>query len=267
MQGTNGAIQLHKDETAITPFAPTSMEQGIRLAEMLAKSALVPASVRGKPADIFVILATGRELGIGPMQALSDINVIQGKPVFSADLMVAQCKKHPEVCRYIRLIETTDQRAVYETHRIGSPEPERFTFTIEDAKRLGLDSKDNYRKQPKTMLRRRCAAALAREVYPDLVRGYDPDEAEDFTPQRATVPPPPMVSVEAEVVPELPVPEDDPAPAEPDDPAARLVAQVEACESLAALTALLPSIQTAKKAGVDVTTVRAAYTAKKEELS
>ncbi len=278
MAATNGstaAIELRQEpETAITPFAPTSMEQGIRLAEMLARSALVPSAVRGKPADIFVILATGRELGIGPMQALSDINVIQGKPVMSADLMVSQCKKHPEVCRYIRLVETNEQRAVYETQRVGSPEPERFAFTMDDAKRLGLDGKDNYKKQPKTMLRRRCAAALAREVYPDLVRGYDPDEAEDFArPQRVTAPPPSPVSVpvEVEVVGSSPVPDDLPSPAldadEPEGPADTLVRKVKSAETLDALSALLPAIQTAKQAGVDVAEVREAYAAKKKELA
>lgn len=172
------------------PFEPSSIDEAMRLADLLAKSALVPSPLRGKPADVFIILATGRELGIGPMQALSDINVIQGKPVYSADLMVAQCKRKPEVCKYIRLVESTEAGATYETHRVGAPEPERFSFTIDDARKLGLTDKDNYRKQPKTMLRRRAAAQLAREVYPDLVRGYDPDEAEDFSRSPRHEPPP-----------------------------------------------------------------------------
>jgi hypothetical protein len=163
---------------AVNPFEPSSIQEALTLSNMLSKSALVPAALRGKPADIFIILATARELGIGPMQGLSDINVIQGKPVYSADLMVAKCKRHPEVCRYFRLVKSTSTEATYETHRVGSPEPERATFTMEDANRLGLAGKDSYQRQPATMLRRRAAAALARETYQDLVRGYDPDEAE-----------------------------------------------------------------------------------------
>jgi hypothetical protein len=162
------------------PFEPSSLPEAMTLAETLAKSALVPSALRGKPQDILLILATARELGIGPMQAISDVNVIQGKPVMSADLMLALCKRRPDVCRYIRLVESTPTQATYETQRVGAPEPERFTFTIEDAKRLGIAGKDNYQKQPATMLRRRAASQLARETYQDLVRGYDPDEAEDF---------------------------------------------------------------------------------------
>lgn len=188
------AIMQQQDKTTkLTPFSPDNVDQAMRLCDMLAKSALVPQAVRGKPADIFVILATGRELGIGPMQALSDINVIQGKPVFSADLMIAQCKRRSDVCQYIRLVESTDTAATYETQRVGAPAPERFTFTLEDARKMGLAGKDNWQKQPKTMLRRRAGAALAREVYPDLVRGYDPDEAADFAPPvRVAVAPQPV---------------------------------------------------------------------------
>lgn len=183
--------------TALATFEPANVSEAMALADQLAKSSLLPSALRGKPADVLVVLATARELGIGPMQGLSDINVIQGKPVFSADLMVAQCKRRPDVCKFIRLVESTEERAVYETQRAGSPEPERFTFTMADAEGLGLRGKDNWRKQPKTMLRRRAAAQLAREVYPDLVRGYDPDEAEDFARPRP---------VPVEVVPPEPKP-------------------------------------------------------------
>lgn len=178
---------------AINPFEPQSLDQAMVLAKTMAASGLMPSALRNKPADILIVLMAGRELGIGPMQSVQDINVIQGKPVYSADLMVALCKRNRSVCEFFRLVEATDERATYETKRVGSPHPESLTFTMEDAKRLGLTGRDNYQKQPKTMLRHRAAAALARDVYPDLVRGYDPDEALDFAQPAAVVdvnPPP-----------------------------------------------------------------------------
>jgi hypothetical protein len=162
------------------PFEPQSLPQAMDLAKTIASSGLVPSSLRGKPGDVLIILMTARELGIGPMQALSDINVIQGKPVFSADLMVAQCKRRKDRCEWFMLIESTDDHATYEAKAVGAPNPERYTFNLENARGLNLLDKDNWKKQPRTMLRRRAAAACAREVFPDLVRGYDPDEAEDF---------------------------------------------------------------------------------------
>lgn len=162
------------------PFEPQNLQQAMTLAETISKSGLVPSALRGKPSDILIILMTAREMRIGPMQALSDINVIQGKAVLSADLMVAQCKRAPNRCEFFRLVESTDDHATYEVKAAGTPEAERFTFTMDDARKLHLTDKDNWKKQPKTMLRRRAAAQAARETFPDLVRGYDPDEAEDF---------------------------------------------------------------------------------------
>lgn len=246
------------------PFEPDSIPQALQLSSMLAKSALVPSALRGKEADIFIILATARELGIGPMQGLADINVIQGKPVFSADLMLSLCKRRPDVCKYIRLVESTDTKATYETQRVGAPEPERFTFTIDDARRMGLDGKDNYKKQPKTMLRRRAAAMLARETYQDLVRGYDPDEAEDFAPRPVAPPPPaPAASIEPVVVLDPEAVEGEVVESGP-DPVAAMLERIAACTTKAQLTVLIPEIKALPSERI--AEVRAAYGQRQKEV-
>jgi hypothetical protein len=263
------AIQLHQAETAITPFAPQGLEQAMTLAKTLATSGLMPSSLKGKPQDVLVVLITGHELGLSPMQAIRSVHVVQGRAVMSADLMVALAVRSP-ACEYLRLVKSDDKGATYETKRRGSPEPVSMSFTIDQAKAANLTGKDNWRNYPAAMLRARCSAALVRAVYPDLALGvYEQDEAEAFTPAVHAPPPPvsvvpPAESVDAEAVEVLAQPE---APAEQDDPAARLVASVMAAESVAALTALLPAIQTAKSAGVDVTAVREAYTARRREIA
>jgi hypothetical protein len=133
------------------------------------------------PAAAFVVIATGMELGLSPMQALRGIYIVQGKPVLSSDLLVALVKRSP-VCLFFRLIESTGERATYETHRKGEPEPTALTWTADDAKRAGLLSKDSWRAHPAAMLRARCAAALARAVYPDLLLGvYEESEGEEIS--------------------------------------------------------------------------------------
>jgi hypothetical protein len=47
-----------------------------------------------------------------------------------------------------------DQRAIYETKRVGST-PVKISFTIEQAKQAGLTGKDNWRNYPAAMLRAR----------------------------------------------------------------------------------------------------------------
>ncbi|MBV9849847.1 MAG: hypothetical protein JO250_09265 [Armatimonadetes bacterium] len=132
------------------------------------------------PDQALVILMRGMELGLPPATAMSGIHVIQGRAVLSADLMAAVCKASP-LCLFFRLVETTDQRAVYETQRIGDPSPTPMTFTMEDAKRAGLAGRDTWKQYPAQMLRARCIAGLARAVFPDLLLGlYTPEEMESL---------------------------------------------------------------------------------------
>ncbi len=166
------------DDTRITPFVPTGIDQAEKLAITLAKSSLLPDALRGKPSDVLVTIIAGHELGLSPMQAVRSMHIIKGKPVLSADLMVALVKRQPQ-CVYFKLVESTNEKATYECERKGEGKT-TLSFTIQDAQRAGL-SGDNWRKYPAAMLRARCSAALARAVFPDLTLGvYDPDEARDF---------------------------------------------------------------------------------------
>lgn len=161
-------------------YDPNFANGAMSLAKQLSTSALLPRALQGKPADVLIVLLTGRELGIGPMQAIRGINVIDGKGVTSADLMVALAISKRDVCEYFRLLESSPQKATYETKRVGS-EPVKLTWTIQQAQTARLTGKQNWQTYPDAMLRARCAAALARAVYPDLFLGvYTPEEAESF---------------------------------------------------------------------------------------
>lgn len=157
-------------------FEPSNISEAIKLAQILVSSRLLPKAV-ATPEAAFAIIATGRELGLTAMQSLRSIHVVEGKPTLSADLMIAIAKRAPE-CEYIKLVESTDLIATYETKRRGEVgDPTRMSWTIEQAKNAGLTGKDNWRKYPAAMLRARCAAAICRAVYPDTLLGvYETDE-------------------------------------------------------------------------------------------
>jgi hypothetical protein len=210
----------------LNPFEPQSMDQAMTLASTLSKSGIIPDSLRGKPADVLVILMTARELGIGPMQGLRGIAVIKGKPVLSADLMVALCLRHRDICEYFRLVESTPAVARYQTKRVGS-EPVDLAWSMDDAKRAGLDGGQNWRNHPAAMLRARCGSALARACYPDLVGGiYEESEGEEIAGKVHRQEPvhaePAPVEVQAEVVVEPPKPPPPPKKANPSAPALAL---------------------------------------------
>jgi hypothetical protein len=171
---------LIKQNTALAPFEPTNIIEAMKLAETLSSSSLVPTSLRGKPSDVLVVMMKGRELGLPPMAALANIHVIEGKAVCSSDLMQGIVLASGK-CKYFRLVESTADRCTYETERRDTPGATRITWTREDAQRANLLSKDNWRKYPAAMLRARCAADLARDVYPDVAAGlYETDEGDDF---------------------------------------------------------------------------------------
>jgi hypothetical protein len=168
-------------------YEPRSIQDALWLAKVLVQSRLLPRAV-STPEQAFTIILAGKELGLSAMQSLRAVHVIEGKPTLAADLQVALVKRSP-TCRYFRMVKSDDKAAVYETQRDGDPEPTRLAFTIEEAQRAKLTGKDNWMKYPAAMLRARCASALARIVYPELVMGvYDPDELERPAPPRRALP-------------------------------------------------------------------------------
>ena len=166
------------------------------VAAVAAASALAPEALRNRPQDALVVLMAGRELGLAPMQSLRMLTVIKGKVTLSADATVALVRRSGE-CVEWRLVESSATRATYTTRRKGDTEPTALTWTMDQAQRAGLTGGQQWRTYPEAMLRARCAAALARIVYPDIVAGiYDPDELADPLPQQTRPSAAPVIDAE-----------------------------------------------------------------------
>lgn len=159
----------------------SSMKEVETLAGRIAKSELVPLAYRNKPDDIFVAMLMGNEVGIGPMQAIQNIDVIEGRPQARARLKKVLALRNPN-CEYFRCVETSTAKATFETKRKNDPEPTRLTYTIEEANAAGLTRKPNWMKNPAAMLRARCEGALADIVYSDSTLGVPADEYDEDPP-------------------------------------------------------------------------------------
>lgn len=167
------------NEPKALAIVPRTIDEVNSLSERFAKSALIPADLRAKPADVLVTLLAGQELGLAPMAALRSIHVIKGKPVLSADAMVGIVLASG-AAEYFRATSRSATSVTYETKRRGC-DPVSLTWTIEDAERAGLSGGDNWKKYPRAMLSARCKAELARDVYPDVLAGvYEESEAAEF---------------------------------------------------------------------------------------
>ena len=144
--------------------------------QMLVKTGFLPSGIN-TPEQATAIMLKGRELGIPPMQAFSQISVIKGKPCVSPELMLALIYRGVPGCDIIFAELTTDVCLIKARRKEGQPMQE-FTFSMEDAKRAQLASKDNWKKYPRAMVRSRCIAEMARSLFPDAIMGcsYTPEE-------------------------------------------------------------------------------------------
>jgi hypothetical protein len=131
-----------------------------------------------------VVAMLGMEMGMQPLHALRSLHVMDGKPVLASEALVALVHKGGR-CKYFRCVESTAEKATFETMAISDPEPTRLTFSMDDAKRAGLAGRGPWQKYPQAMLRARCAMALARAHYPDAVMGaLEEGEARDIAAEK-----------------------------------------------------------------------------------
>ncbi len=139
----------------------------VQQANVLIKSGFLPPSIN-TPEKALAIMQKGKELGIGPMEAISSINVIQGKPSVSPQLMLALARRTGELIDM--KMETNEKEAVVTVTR-KNQSPYTTRFGVKEATDLGLMSKDNYKKQAGTMFGWRALAANLRITFPDAISG------------------------------------------------------------------------------------------------
>ncbi|MFJ3089099.1 hypothetical protein [Streptomyces sp. NPDC086838] len=155
-----------------------SARQAAVLAQSLAKTSFAGA-YRGKPDEITAAILTGQELGLKPMTALKSIDVIQGQPALRAHAMraIVQHQGHD-----IELVESDDTHCVMRGRRKGAEDWQTVTWDIPRAQRLGLLGKDQWKKQPKTMLVARATGELCRLIASDALHGlpYAAEEVDGY---------------------------------------------------------------------------------------
>jgi hypothetical protein len=122
---------------------------------------------------------------------LRSIDVIQGTPGLRAHAMRGLVQAHGHK---IQLLESNDRVCRMRGRRKdeGDEDWQEIEWTIEQARDLGLLGKDQWKKQPKTMLQARATGVICRLVASDVLHAmpYNSEElgdgAADLTPIRTT---------------------------------------------------------------------------------
>jgi len=175
--------------TEITPYEPPAdrerpwlalLEPAARLADAIARTDFVPSALRGNTAAITAAVLYGDEVGLPPMQSLAKVHVIEGRPALAAE---AQRALILAAGHEVWLENSSSTSVTWAGRRKGSDQVTRIEWTMDDARRAGLDRRPNYAKYPRAMLSARASADLARAVFPDVIGGLMAlEELEDVVP-------------------------------------------------------------------------------------
>ena len=114
-----------------------------------------------------------------PAVAMRDYHVIQGRPALKADAMLARFQ---QAGGSVQWKEYTDEKVtgLFTHPQGGSLE---LSWTLAQAKSIGIANKDNWKNYPRAMLRARVISEGIRSVFPGCVVGvYTPEEVQDFNP-------------------------------------------------------------------------------------
>jgi hypothetical protein len=183
---------------------PATIDEAWRMAQAMARSALVPKGFQNKPEDVLVAITMGAEIGFAPMQALQSIAVINGRPGVWGDGLLALVMASPEYVDHDEYFEalggvrvegvSVDEMkadattAVCTFVRRGKATPVTRRFSVAQARKAGLLGKDGpWQTYPDRMLRMRARSFAARDAFPDVLRGVRAiEELRDLPPEPVT---------------------------------------------------------------------------------
>ena len=178
---------LPEDELADGPLGWVArLRAAAEIAAHIAETDFVPQSLRGNAPAIAAAILYGSEVGLEPMQSLTKIAVIRGRPTLTSEAMRAmiQARGHD-----LWLEEATVTRCIACGQRADSERVGRVMWTLDDAKRAGIAGGENWRRYPREMLVARAFATLARQMFADVIGGLAAseeieDESENGAPRR-----------------------------------------------------------------------------------
>lgn len=182
-----------------------TLAEQVDFAKTISVGDLLPPAYRDKPANVMVAVGLGASMGLSPMESLYRIDVIQGKPTASAELIASNVRRAGHILR----LEVNENPPAARCVIVRADDPDFEHVVIRDiewAKGMGLVNKDNYKKQPATMLGWRALTACARKACPEALYGvqHTADELQEGgAPSAAAAPPVSVASFQPQPQPDV----------------------------------------------------------------
>jgi hypothetical protein len=178
------STELSTNTTPTRGLALATFDDAWRFWQMVAKTDFPPKDFKGKPEACMLAGQHGAELGLGPMQSLQCIAVVNGRPTVWGDAALALVQSST-VCEYVAEKVEGDGEQMIATctaKRRGYPEPTTVRFSVADAKKAGLWGKSGpWTQYPRRMLQLRARGFALRDAFPDVLKGLvTAEEAQDY---------------------------------------------------------------------------------------
>jgi hypothetical protein len=169
------STELEVHAPASTAIAPSEWSVMCAQADVLSRAkGVVPRQYVGRPEDIIAAALYGRSVGFDVTTSMRTIHVIDGKPSFAADALVALIRN----AGHSLSGETSATSATARGKRRDTGDEMAVTWTMAEAKAAGLAGKGNWSKYPQSMLWARAVSQLCRMLFADVTLGmaYTPEE-------------------------------------------------------------------------------------------
>lgn len=152
-------------------MSPVNLLEALELAKVLCASDFVPKDYQRKPENAVVAMQMGAEVGLGPVQSLQTIAVINGKPTIYGDGLLALAQGSA-LCELIEEgWEDATQSAWCRVKRRGQNERTVF-FSMDDAKLAKLSGKPGpWSQYPRRMCQMRARSWALRDTFADVLKG------------------------------------------------------------------------------------------------
>jgi hypothetical protein len=148
-------------------------------------------------AGIFAIVQKAKSLGINPLEALNGgLYYVNGKVGMSTEMMACLIR---QAGHSISKDPKSDNNiCILHGKRRDTGDTWTIRFSMDDAKKAGI-AKHMYDKYPAIMLYNRAMSTLARQLFPDIIKGagYTLDELKEISNNKNSLP---MAEVEETIV-------------------------------------------------------------------
>lgn len=185
----NTAVAEKKDETAVHTNKVTDFSLGIfgtsdnfmmatQMAKALASSTVVPREYQGNFSNGLVAIEIAQRLGTSPLMVMQNLNIIQGRPSWSAQFLIAMINGSKKYDMELQFDEKQDKNGKPFSCKCWTERKGRkvtgIVVDMDMANAEGWVQKNGskWKTMPQVMLRYRAASFFARMNCPELTLGY-----------------------------------------------------------------------------------------------